>query len=80
MISSLGVTGTLIVYRLSDTLTSWLIYNTLPLDGVNVMSEAESREMERIEPEDMDHVTLAATVDTSDLSPPRCNWIIQQAE
>lgn len=41
---------------------------------------ATSSKMARIEPREPEHVTLAATADTSDLSAPRCNWIIGQAE
>ena len=43
------------------------------------MSEAMD-EMARIEPEATNHVTFAATVDTSNLGAPQVRWIMEKAE
>lgn len=41
--------------------------------------EAQATTLSTLSPENRDHVTMAATVDVEELSPPRVNWVLDQA-
>ena len=43
-------------------------------------ASTDDGQLERLGPDELDHVTMAVTVDVSDLAPPEVNWLIGKAK